>query len=195
MSMKVQVPTESPYDLSDIPDSLAELTDFLEQVEHPWLRDRIRHIGELINEGLEPPGGRYSDVLDVIQDRVERVRGELLDHLLKEEKELFPLARSIIERAPSQDVGAGCVSEMLAPFRHDHENALENIQRMRRTTGDFFVPQDAGDALRVVYQQLDEFHRRLERHVWIEENLLAPGIRNNQRNIREENQYVRKLWM
>jgi regulator of cell morphogenesis and NO signaling len=190
MNVHDRITADSPHDLSDVPNSLTELIDFLEHVEHPYLREALGHLEERLEEAFRAEEGRHADVLEVLRGEVARLMSDLLTHMSEEEKKLLPRARRLVAAAEEPEPDQISLTDLISPFQHDHENAIDHVERVRRTTGDFYTPTEAGPAFRKAYEEFEDFDRRLQRHVWIEENLLVPAILECQKQIEEENENV-----
>lgn len=180
----------SPYDLDDVPNSLPRLLDFLEEEEHSYFRKELDGLESLLEDAFRSEEGAHVDVLEVLKGELARMSSESRKHMSREERALFPRARRLIAASESTGLADIPLMDVIEPVHHEHENALEWTKRIRRITGDFYIPAGAGESLRELYERFQQFQRRLERHVWIEENLVVPDIQKLQDEIEEKGENV-----
>jgi regulator of cell morphogenesis and NO signaling len=56
----------------------------------------------------------------------------------------------------------------------EHQNAGDEMSRIRDMSDNYIPPQDACNTYRVCYQELKEFEADLHQHVHLENNILFP---------------------
>ncbi len=102
-----------------------------------------------------------------LTDQLERMQEELLAHMQKEERILFPMiARGITGMA------VGPVSMMRAEHL-DHGEALEALRRLTR---DFNLPSGACNTWTALYKGLETLMQDLMDHIHLENNILFERI-------------------
>lgn len=98
-----------------------------------------------------------------LTDLLEGMQRELLTHMEKEERILFPMiARGMNEMA------TGPISMM----RHEHEAHGEALAQLRRLTHDITLPEGACNTWTALYNGLDTLAQDLMDHIHLENNLL-----------------------
>lgn len=175
----------APPGLDVVPEDIQKLLDFLEHEEHPFLRDAACRLADLLEHALDEEKGSQQAILEVLEGQVAWMRGNLMTHFSQEEDDLFPAIRELIRAEGSGEIASVPLDTLLGPVRHEHETALDECRRLGPHRGDFCLPRRTGEALQEAYQALRNFHQRLERHVWIEENRLIPAASKLQEDILE----------
>jgi regulator of cell morphogenesis and NO signaling len=100
-----------------------------------------------------------------LRDRLEQMSAELERHMQKEERILFPMICS----------GQGAQAIMpVHVMEQEHEEAGENLVRVRKLAHDFLVPDEACATWRALYLGLEEFEEELMQHIHLENNVLFP---------------------
>lgn len=102
-----------------------------------------------------------------LTDTLERLQVELLSHMQKEERILFPMiARGITGMA------VGPVSMM----RAEHEGHGESLAELRRVTRDLTLPAGACNTWTALYTGLETLVQDLMDHIHLENNVLFQRI-------------------
>ena len=100
-----------------------------------------------------------------LADAMEAVLENLLDHMTKEERILFPTIR---------DGFAGSLFGPIAVMRHEHEHHGEEMRAIEALAHGFEPPEDACNSSRALYLGLDKFAADLAEHTHLESNVLFP---------------------
>lgn len=145
----------------------AELVDHLETVHHAYLHRELPRLDALAEKVAGVHGGRHPELIDVLAD-VKELRDDLEPHLAKEERVLFPAIR---RHAPGAQLAAP-ISVMLR--EHDTTGAL--LVRLRRSAGDFALPDDACASYAALFDGLLELERDTHLHIHKENNVLFPAV-------------------
>lgn len=101
-----------------------------------------------------------------------QINQELLQHLDKEEKVLFPSIREAI-KTKSEKAIALIHSEILR-MSDEHELAGGAMDRINEITSGYKLPADACNTYNVTFRLLREFEDDLHTHVHLENNILYP---------------------
>jgi regulator of cell morphogenesis and NO signaling len=113
-----------------------------------------------------------------VERQLSQLGDELLFHLNKEERILFPYIEALeASRRNGSKAPASCfesVGSPIAAMMSEHEAAGALLESMREATGGFAPPAGACPTLTGLYHGLDAFERDLHRHVHLENNLLFP---------------------
>jgi len=146
------------WDTAPIPD----LIDFIITQYHEPLRAELPALIDLAAkverrhaERPDVPRGLRA-ILDVLHERT-------LEHLMKEERVLFPM---ILEH-----IGAG-VRGPVRVLEAEHEDHAHNLRRIRQLTHNFTPPADACTSWRALYLRLEAFEEDFHNHVHLENNVL-----------------------
>ena len=103
------------------------------------------------------PEGR----LPAIVETFTGLRGELEEHMAREEDALFPAL-----------LAAGDCA--VAPFVDEHETAGAALARLRELTDDYVPPPDACNTWRALWAGLAALESTMHEHVHLENNVLFP---------------------
>ena len=162
-------------DVTDWP--LDRLVEHIETTHHAYLRRALpsiaRHLGKLV----DAHGSRHPELMTV-GDVFAGMSEELQQHMLKEERILFPYIRDLVSRqrvACGRTVGPfGTVENPIRMMEREHREAAGSLQLIRELTGGYAVPGDGCATYAVCMQELAQFERDLHVHVHLENNVLFP---------------------
>ncbi|SDI99818.1 regulator of cell morphogenesis and NO signaling [Pedobacter sp. ok626] len=153
------------------------LTDYIINTHHQYVKENTPFIMELANKVAKVHGGQHPETLRIAQ-LFSQVGADLMLHMSKEEKVLFPFIK---ELAAVQHQGGsvptsafGKVSNPIQMMESEHELAGEALHTIREITNNFTLPQDACNSYAILYKKLDEYENDLHRHVHLENNVLFP---------------------
>lgn len=156
---------------------LEAICEHIVTTHHNYIRNELPRLRQLAKKVVARHGSDRTE-LPEIQNLVETVGDDLLQHLSKEEMMLFPyitnLERSLADCGPRS---LGCFGTVRNPIRvmmAEHDSAGETLARIRSLSGDYTPPEGACPTFVGFYQALSEFERDLHRHVHLENNILFP---------------------
>ncbi len=142
----------------------AELADYIDRTHHAYMHEALPSIGTLSETVLKAHGARHPELFR-LHVLFGRLRGELEQHLIKEETLLFPVCGVT-------DFDRVSTRQVVAELRAEHEAAGELLHRMNDLSGDYRVPVDACPTWRRLYEALHEMEGDLFRHIHLENNVL-----------------------
>lgn len=148
---------------------LSDLIDYIEQTHHIYVKRSLPEIGEYINAILNAHGISHSELFKV-HKLYNTLRTELEQHLVKEEKVLFPMIKEY-EEFPSNDYLKKII-EAMRETEEEHENAGDVLKELRKTTREYMVPEDGCATYCVTYDKLSEFESDLFEHIHLENNIM-----------------------
>jgi regulator of cell morphogenesis and NO signaling len=168
--------------------SQLELTEHIINRHHRYVREEAPRLRTLLHKVVSRHGAAHPE-LGPIQKSFEALAEELLGHMIKEERILFPFIQQMEAAAgtggalpvgsfPSVEFP---VSRMLA--EHDEAGAL--TARIRELSADFQPPADACPSYRGLYHGLKEFEQDLHHHIHLENNILFPRALEMERSLQE----------
>ncbi len=145
--------------------SLAMLVDHIVHVFHDDHREELPRLEAMANKVRDVHGARDPERFEALARTVSEVRADLEQHMLKEERVLFPLIAA----------GHGANAAMpIAVMMAEHDQADSQLQRIRELTNDYQVPPEACTTWRALWSGLEAFERDLHEHVHLENNILFP---------------------
>lgn len=152
---------------------LSSLVTHIQQTYHAPLRAELARLDAMMARVLDRHGERHPDIVPPLASVFARFRGELLDHMVKEDTILFP-AIVALEHAGRASGMASWISQPMAVMEAEHDAAGEALAAMRQITHGYAPPEDACPTFRGLYHGLAELEREMHLHVHLENNILFP---------------------
>jgi regulator of cell morphogenesis and NO signaling len=94
--------------------------------------------------------------------------------MFKEERILFPAIRSLEQSTSAPAFPFGSVANPIRMMEHEHDHAGDALERMRRATQDYTVPEGACNTYRAMLAGLETLEGDMHQHVHKENNILFP---------------------
>ena len=155
---------ENAADFSKL--SSEDLVQHIENTHHAYLREALPQISELFGAVLRAHGQTHPELFDL--HRVfSRLRGDLEQHLVKEEAILFPS----LGQEPSAET-----KRLSQEIKAEHDEAGNALRELRRISGDYKAPSDACPTYAKLYEALERFEDDLHEHVHLENNILLLNV-------------------
>ena len=153
------------------------LSDYVVNTHHAYCRDSIPFIVEIANKVGRVHGGRHPELVQVAQV-FARIAQDLILHMSKEEKILFPFIKQLVlAKKSGAAVESNPFGGVLSPIRvmeMEHEQAGEDLVTIRELTSGYTLPADACNSYTILFKKLEEFENDLFDHVHLENNILFP---------------------
>lgn len=150
------------------------LIDHILVVHHAYIRSALPTIARHLAKLVDVHGGRHPELSRVAAafDEIDR---DLRQHMMKEERVLFPYIRELASAPGMSRVSPfGTVENPIRMMEREHRDAGDEMRLIRELTGGFAVPADGCATYRVCFEELAAFERDLHRHVHLENNVLFP---------------------
>lgn len=147
--------------------SPAVLSAYIEDTHHDYLRMVLPQISELMLAVLRAHGKNHREVFEVYR-LYGALRADLEQHLIKEEKLLFP---SVANTATQAEVAA-----LAADIVGEHEAAGAVLDKLRELTNGFTPPADACLTFRKAYSLMETLEQDLHQHIHLENNILLRDL-------------------
>jgi regulator of cell morphogenesis and NO signaling len=154
------------------------LIDHILATHHAYVREAIPVLLAHTEKVARVHGERHPEVV-VIAKHFATVAEELQQHMMKEERVLFPYIRSLAvarregKRADTPHFGSA--ANPIRMMEAEHAVAGDTLYTVRSLSNNYTVPEDACTTYRVTYQELRQFEEDLHRHVHLENNILFPS--------------------
>ena len=153
-----------------------ELVRHLVDTHHAYVRTELERLLPLADKVLAVHGARHPELADVDAD-LRDLRDDLLPHLLKEERVLFPMIVDLARKGSLPQLGPSNVNQPIVAMTREHDTTGELLDRLRRHAADFAVPPDACASYASLYSGLAAFEADTHLHIHKENNLLFPAAR------------------
>ncbi len=153
------------------------LIDYIINNHHTYVIKAIPKILNHLQKVSSAHKEKHPEIL-LIQGTFRELSEELMNHLQKEEKMLFPYAKKLnlsfknsleIPMAPF-----GAVENPLRVLESEHESAGKMSALINKLSSNYTPPEDACGTFKVLYYELKEFENDLHTHVHLENNILFP---------------------
>lgn len=187
----LEAEVREPADEGASPDwtkkTAAELVGHVVGTHHAYTRDAFRTIEPLLSRVVERHGGTHPE-LGRLQELFGSLRSHLEQHMMKEERVLFPhivaldRAASGAGRAPAAPFGtvAGPIHRMMR--EHEADGAV--LHAMHDLTNGYAPPEGACTSYRALFAALAELEHDLFRHIHLENDILFPAAQALERTAR-----------
>jgi regulator of cell morphogenesis and NO signaling len=142
--------------------TLPEIVERIVNWYHARLRDELPLLLQMARK-VEAVHAEKTTVPAGLAEHLEALTRTLLDHLEKEERDLFPILLSGRAVAPFVTIVA---------LEREHEDVALALQKTRALTTDLLPPAEACTTWRALYLRLDELEGELMEHVHLENNVL-----------------------
>jgi regulator of cell morphogenesis and NO signaling len=164
----------------DQPEGMAptELIAYIVGKHHIFTAQEIARLRPLMAKVAMRHGENHPELLEL-----ERVFAALSDslvpHMRKEENILFPYIQELEAAAkaelPLPSSHFGTVKNPIRMMMSEHDTDGDRLQKMRKITKDYVLPDDACPSFTALYAGLEDLERDLHRHIHLENNVLFPA--------------------
>jgi regulator of cell morphogenesis and NO signaling len=152
-----------------------ELVDHIEATHHSYLHDELPRIGALVDKIVTVHGDRHPELAEV-QRLFGELRADIEPHLAREEQELFPMIRQLVETdGPGSDTRA--LVAQIEALAAEHETVGDLLDRLHGVTSGYVTPADGCASYAACYRALADLEADTHLHVHKENNVLFPAVR------------------
>ena len=153
---------------------MSDLADHIERVHHARARELIERIDALLPRVVAAHGERHPE-LHAVAETFNRFRAELFDHMIREERVLFPWLRRL-DAPGSVHIGPPwSVARPISCMLHDHDDAAAALASMRAALLDYAVPVGACGSYAALVAAIRELDEDTRVHIHKENNALFPA--------------------
>jgi regulator of cell morphogenesis and NO signaling len=149
---------------------LAALIGHIVARYHDPLREELPRLREMAAR-VTQVHGRNAVYLTRLLEIVDALSANLVEHMRKEERILFPAIRAIEAGRASDEAW---ITAPVSAMEHEHDWAGALLDDLRELTGDYTLPDSACATMRALYQGLEELEHSMHMHVHLENNVLFP---------------------
>lgn len=155
-------------------ESLVALCEHLVDTHHVFLRTEMPRVAALAAKVAEVHGPNHPELVDV-RDLFDAFVMEMEEHLLKEERILFPMIRQL-EFGHGGEFHCGSILNPVRVMLMEHDNAGAALARFRDLTGGYVAPADACGSYLALLEGLHAIEQDTHRHIHKENNILFERI-------------------
>jgi regulator of cell morphogenesis and NO signaling len=170
---------QKPYD------DLVDLVSHIIDTHHTFARTELARLFTLADKVATKDMGTHPELARV-QELVCALADDLLPHMLKEERILFPYFVALeMQRAGGPRVKApfGTVSRPIDAMHAGHDIQIAILGELRKITSGYAPPADACNTYRALYEGLAAFDRDLLEHIHLESHLAFPRAEQLEREL------------
>lgn len=153
------------------------LADYIQNTHHQYVSRAIPQILPLAQKVADVHGENHAEVI-LINELFQDLAEELLAHMQKEEKILFPYIKKLVnDESAGKCSDPSCFGTIASPIsvmEQEHENAGVILKELFRLSDGYTPPEDACNTFRVLFGKMKEFEDNLHRHIHLENNILFP---------------------
>jgi regulator of cell morphogenesis and NO signaling len=134
---------------------------------------RLTTLAARVASAEEAKDSPDAPVLVGVERLLRRLRSELVPHLDREEREIFPyIAELAAGRAPTPPFRT--IHTPLQAVVAQHDEVSGTLAKLKKITNNYHVPAAADAHLRGLYEALGELAHQLQLHLHLENNVLFP---------------------
>jgi len=173
---RVPIKIQMPFDEM----SADQLISYILVHHHFYVKNAIPTILNHIEKVVTKHGEKYPHMINVLK-LFNAASDELIPHMQKEEKILFPRIKLIFgqdENAQASQKIVGFIDGPISVMEIEHEKAGDLLFEIRRITNHYKAPETACTTHRVCLDELKVFEEDLHQHVHLENNILFPMAKN-----------------
>lgn len=155
--------------------STSQLISHIIDRHHTFTRVEIARLAPLMSKVCRKHGNLHPELFQIAEN-FDKLAGELLPHMGKEERVLFPYINGL-DAAIAADESIvtphfGTVQNPIRTMMFEHEAAGEILELIRKLSSDYKVPEGACPSYIALYAGLEDLERDLHRHIHLENNVL-----------------------
>jgi regulator of cell morphogenesis and NO signaling len=140
------------------------------------VRSELPEIRALLDKAMAAQNREYGEVLSEMGRQLSAFRSRIEEHLAAEEDELFPYWEELIEAAEDESTPPPRPDILGEGVQEEHEDVLEELERLIGITGGYRLPDDADEAFCDFDDRITRLEMRLSRHIELEEQVLFPRL-------------------
>ncbi len=157
---------------------LDTLADYIEKKHHKYVVTQIPIIEQHLNKLCKVHGNNNPELF-VIQEIFFASTKDLLHHMMKEEKILFPHIRKMVENVKKgktyEKPNFGTVKNPIQMMMAEHEQEGDRYREIASLSNNYTIPPSLCNTYMVTYAMLKDFEENLHEHIHLENNILFPG--------------------
>lgn len=155
--------------------TLTRLVAHIQTRYHEPLRVELPRIGAMVDKVVSRHGDHLPQTLLPLQQTFSTLHDELIAHMEKEDRVLFPFIVGIEAGTPLPVTDAAAwIAGPISIMEADHDEAGSALATLRRLTDGYAPPEWACPTFRGLYHALATLETDMHLHVHLENNILFP---------------------
>jgi regulator of cell morphogenesis and NO signaling len=164
-------PTQEPAREEEL--SLTELANRIETGYHAKLWQEMERLDALTAKVALVHGSKDARLAE-IRAEFKQLSVNVSEHMVQEERVLFPLIRRLDSAEPGPFSHLGSLAATIRKMSSDHEHAEAALQRIRELADDYAPPEYACFSYRSMLSGLKDLESVFHEHKQLEHGLLLP---------------------
>lgn len=165
------------------------LIDYIVNNHHSYVNNSVSSIDHRFQQVIAAHGEKFPS-LSKIESVFSELKHELVTHMSKEEKMLFPYIKKMqIAYKNSLDLPVppfGTVGNPVTVMESEHQRAGFLMEEISRITNNYVPPKGACGRFKLLYAELKDFEADLHMHVHLENNILFPKAVELEKKLNKE---------
>ncbi|OCL26392.1 iron-sulfur cluster repair di-iron protein [Orenia metallireducens] len=157
-------------------ESMIDLIDYVVNTHHQFMREGLPVLNELLNKILNAHYLKERELLGRIHKLFYQLRGEIEEHLIKEEKLLFPAIKEYEAKETKEKLQEAL--QVMAETEDEHDYAGDILKEIRRLTNNYQLPEGVCRTFALTYDKFEEIEQDLFQHIHLENNILFERLKN-----------------
>jgi regulator of cell morphogenesis and NO signaling len=154
---------------------LTAVVEHIQERYHAHLREELPRLDAMLAKVVSRHGDHLPGVLLPLQQTFLGLQLELLAHMLKEDRVLFPMIVALDAGDPTlASEAAVSLAHPIMVMEAEHAGAGAALARMRELTDGYAPPEWACPTFRGLYFGLSQLEADMHLHVHLENNILFP---------------------
>lgn len=157
--------------------SIDFLADYVINQFHAYTRKMLPQLVQYADAVANAHGAHHPETI-TIAGMMRPLALEMLDHMNKEEKLLYPYVKQIVNShntgAPLPTPEFGSAEALIVEMDKEHEETGDALEQFVELSDNFAIPEDACNTYRALYNFLAEFEATTKKHIHLENNILFP---------------------
>jgi regulator of cell morphogenesis and NO signaling len=112
--------------------------------------------------------------LKKLEDVLYAMSAELMQHMIKEERVLFPVIREMVQGHNAVAMPCGALSGPIGVMESEHDAAGDDLEVIKNLTNTYTPPEGAYNSYRALFDGLRELEFDIHQHIHKENNILFP---------------------
>ncbi|GJL77027.1 MAG: iron-sulfur cluster repair di-iron protein [Nitrospinaceae bacterium] len=156
-------------------ENLTDLVTHIEETHHAYLKKVFPQLSSLIEKVVKAHGARHTELSD-LKRVFALLRADLEQHMMKEERVLFPMVRKLESGAGSQEFHCGTLQGPIGVMQAEHQRADALQDELRKISNNFTPPEDGCKTYRLLMEGLENLDADLNVHIYKENEVLFPRV-------------------
>ena len=172
---------------------IAFLMEYIVNHHHSYIRSHAPLISLHLDKVIREHGDKYPELKEANAIFYLYTK-ELAQHMMKEEKILFPFIKEIAEshaiHGDPPHAYFASIGTPIAIMREEHEGVGRELEHIRSLLNNYVPPEDASITMKLLYKELEAFEHDLHMHVFLENTNLFPRAMSMEKELYDMQQEV-----